>query len=95
MYSKVSFKRPCVKTHVANTKNKGSASCIGGYCEIPQKPSINVRQFFSQGEGVAPPLRKELKECYKLSYPDKQIVPPETHGPLMVLWIGRRWYSSP
>ena len=70
------------------------AWCTGGFCELPYKPS--PKQFLSAGEGIPPPLKmKETDMVYKLSYPDDEIIEPETISPMYLSWMGRRWYACP
>ena len=72
-----------------------SDTCLGGYCEL-STPKMNQAQFFSKGEGKAPPMKqKEDKIAYQLSYPYSEMVKPVTIAPSYIFWMGRRWYSSP
>ena len=87
------IKRRCVKMQTAVVKE---ASCAGGFCELPQKPASEYKQFLSNGEGIPPPLKvQETKVAYKLSYPNDKKVESETIIPLYIFWMGRRWYASP
>ena len=87
----VNHTRPCIKMR-SITRN--APSCYGGFCEFPQKPTSN-KSMISKDEGVPPPIRKQQKDVYQLSYPGKPKIEPVNITPLYILWMGRRWYASP
>jgi hypothetical protein len=88
------IKRPCVKVHSVQKINNTVTQCTGGFCEYPKKPRLCIDFFLSNGEGVPPPLKKREEDiAFKLSYPDDDMVQPETYTPLMILWMGRKYYS--
>jgi len=70
------------------------SQCTGGFCEYPKKIRLYNGFFLSKGEGIPPPLKiKEEDIAFKVSYPDDDMVQPETYAPLMILWMSRKYYS--
>ena len=92
------IRRPCVKEHGIKGTTE-SFMCMGGFCELPNKPKHkNRKTFLSNGEGKSPPLKiihKDETFSYSVSYPDDDLVVLETYTPLMITWMGRRWYACP
>lgn len=88
-------RKPVTRIPVAKTKMY--ASCEGGFCEIPKSKQYSTYSFKSHGEGIPPPCKNKMDKipAYRISYPKDEVIPAETFGPLTVLWMGRRWYSSP
>ena len=87
--------KPVTRIYVAKTKKY--ASCEGDFYEIPKIKDYNTNSFKSHGEGIHPPFKNKMDKipAYRISYPKDEVVPAETFGPLTMLWMGRRWYSSP
>jgi hypothetical protein len=77
-------------------KTKTKDLCIGGYCNLNKVSKLHGT-FLSEGEGLSPPLKEKntQEEVYQLSYPDDVKIKPIVVGPMYLLWMGHRWYSSP
>lgn len=88
--------KPSVFRNNFGHKTKQYASCTGGFCNLDYKHGSG-KTFLSKGEGIPPPLKKKNIDfaVYKLSYPHDKMIEPETYGPMILIWAGRRWYSSP